>query len=305
MTRQRHTLERCDAVLASTDVLVDRVRTLGKPVWAHRNAANLELVYLSDQARRGRRLPGAKVVIGYASGTPTHNHDFATIAPALQEILTAHPQTELWIIGPLDTGDGWSGFDDRIRRFPAVPWRELPLMLADLDINLAPLALDNPFSQSKSEIKYMEAALVGTPTIASPTEAFKYAIRHGENGYLAETVKDWALALESLLDERVRNEVGTQAYIDVHRRYTPLVRAQEGARLLNEISAALGCVFRIDINLDRVAASPQLWWSSDSERQPTLLRMAVYTTRRRGVMTLLKQVWIYFRRWLAKFIPYE
>jgi hypothetical protein len=50
-----------------------------------------------------------------------------------------------------------------------------------LDINLAPLVMDNPFAQSKSEIKYMEAALVRAPTIASPTDAYRFAIRPGEN----------------------------------------------------------------------------------------------------------------------------
>jgi glycosyltransferase involved in cell wall biosynthesis len=58
--------------------------------------------------------------------------------------------------------------------------------------------LDNPFSQSKSEIKFMEAALLGIPTVASPTQAFQHAIISGENGYLAAP-GDWqGLAREIL-----------------------------------------------------------------------------------------------------------
>ena len=40
-------------------------------------------------------------------------------------------------------------------------WRELPWIIAQTDINLAPLEMDNPFCQAKSEIKFVEAALVG------------------------------------------------------------------------------------------------------------------------------------------------
>jgi O-antigen biosynthesis protein len=304
MDRQRQTLDRCDAVLASTDALADRVRALGKPCWVHRNAANQELVYLSDLARQARRANPGRQVIGYASGTPTHNRDFGSIAPVLQETLAACPQTELCLIGPLEIGEGWSTFQNRIRRLPAVPWRELPSALAGFDINLAPLALDNPFSQSKSEIKYVEAALVGVPTIASPTGAFMVGIRSGENGYLAETPEEWKGVLEALLDEKHREEMGDRAYRDSQLRYGPRARARESAARLNEICAALGAGLHIEIPEEVPPASPHLLWTVDDERQPTLLRMALYTVRRRGLLTLLRQVWIYFRRLLARFIPY-
>ena len=64
-------------------------------------------------------------------------------------------------------------------------WQGLPNIVAQIDINLAPLELDNPFCQAKSEIKFTEAALVGVPTVASPTQAFVYAMRDGEDGLLA------------------------------------------------------------------------------------------------------------------------
>ena len=66
-----------------------------------------------------------------------------------------------------------------------MPWRNLPSIQVRFDINLAPLEINNPFGQSKSEIKYVEAALLRVPTIASPSDSYSAAIRHAENGYLA------------------------------------------------------------------------------------------------------------------------
>ena len=160
MQRQRETLMRSDGALTSTNYLAEVVRNMGKPAWVHRNAANLEMIEISSRAKAQKRQPDGKYVIGYASGTPTHNRDFAMIAPALMETLRTTPQAELWVIGQLALEPAWKPFMNRIRRFKPVPWRELPFWLAQLDVNLAPLRLDNPFSQSKSEIKFMEAALV-------------------------------------------------------------------------------------------------------------------------------------------------
>ena len=80
----------------------------------------------------------------------------------------------------------------------------------------------NCICQSKSEIKFTEAALVGVPTVASPTQAFVYAVRDGEDGLLAEGVEQWRAALVRLIedpDERVR--LGEAARSHVYASYLP------------------------------------------------------------------------------------
>ena len=305
MRRYQQTLEACDAILASTGTLAKAAGALGRPCWVHRNAANLEMVYLSELACQAPRPVDSKVVIGYASGTPTHNRDFNLISPALQSALRDHPEAELRIIGYLELDSSWNAFSDRLRRYPALPWRSLPSWLAQLDINLAPLVLDNPFSQSKSEIKYMEAALVGVPTLASPTDAFAAAIRPGENGLLAASTLEWRAQLEQLMAPGLRKALGQAAYADAHQNYAPQARARQAVALLNQLSAGLGRPFRWQANFAERADLKQLWWDEKLERHPTLTEMGLYTLRHRGASTLAKQAWVYFRRWLARFIPYR
>ena len=48
----------------------------------------------------------------------------------------------------------------------------------------------NLFTNCKSELKYFEAAIAGTITVATPTEPFARAIVDGENGFLA-TAWQW------------------------------------------------------------------------------------------------------------------
>ena len=112
-------------------------------------------------------------------------------------------------------------------RDPLRPWRELPTWLAELDLNLAPLEANNPFSLSKSEIKWLEAALVSVPTIASRTPAFEAAIHPGENGWLAGSLEEWRAALGQALDPDLRSLCAERAYDDVWREYRPEVRAYQ------------------------------------------------------------------------------
>ena len=125
--------------------------------------------------------------MGYLSGTNTHNEDWAFVEPAIAQVLRRRPGVELWIGGLLDPSSALREFGDRIRRLPLKPWTELPGVLRDLDINLAPLEPDKSFNEAKSAIKWLEAALTRTPTVASPTLPFREAIKHGSTGLLAQT----------------------------------------------------------------------------------------------------------------------
>lgn len=309
--RNRLTLERCQAVIASTQYLAEAVKPYPKPAWVHRNAFSLEMLDLSEEAYKKRSpLPG-KTVIGYASGTPTHDRDFQLARPALVSILQHYPQTELWLIGPIDSGKEWGPLEHRVRHIPLVPWRRLPALLACFDINIAPLVIENPFGQSKSEIKYMEAGLVRVPTIASPTNAFQHAIQSGENGFLASQEDEWIEALATLVEQAdLRNAMGERAYTHILQRYQPLVRAGELVETLNEVHThAFGVPFRTPFSPGELelkqASQPAHYLSPQLELRPTLAQMALYTLRHRGLKTMLMQVWIYFRRGLAHLLPYR
>ncbi len=155
LRRNHKTFEICQGLTASTEYLAGVAREMGKPAWVYRNAFSFEMLAHSERAAINRDFDSDKVIIGYASGTPTHNRDFALIAGAVQSILREHPECELWTIGLLQLGEGWREYEKQIRHLDWVPWRELPAQLARFDINLAPLVGDNPFGQSKSEITYV------------------------------------------------------------------------------------------------------------------------------------------------------
>jgi glycosyltransferase involved in cell wall biosynthesis len=308
MRLNRKTLEACDFVLTSSEYLAEYVRQLGKPVRVHRNAFSIELLERSESAYTSRKLNPDKIVIGYASGTATHNEDFAQIKPVLQAILSHHPAVELWIIGPLDPGNDWGSLNNQLRRLKLVPWRKLPEIQAQFDINLAPLRINNPFGQSKSEIKYVEAALLRVPTIASPSDAFKYAISHADNGFLAGETHEWEQVLESLIEQPgLRTRVGERAYQDAKLHYHPLVRAHE---LVDTLKSMLGEKFDLpqddlSTNQSQNKLLQSFWSSAELERSPTLIQRGLYTLRYRNLRTLLQQIWIYIRRMVSPLFPYR
>ena len=303
----RKTLDICDYVITSTEYLADRVRQLGKPAKVHRNAFSLEMLACSKQAYLSKKIDPDKIVIGYASGTPTHDQDLTLIKPALQSIISRYPKVEVWLVGPLDSGKDWCGFENQIKKYKLVPWRKLPEIQVQFDINLAPLQLGNPFGQSKSEIKYMEAALLRVPTIASPSGSYKVAISEGQNGYLANDVQEWERCLKILIEQpSVMNDIGDKAYQDVLNRYHPLIRARQLSDTLNSI---IGNKFKLQSydlnnNVTYEVKSQSYWSSAELERSPTHFQRGLYTVRNRNLYTLLKQIWIYFRRMVSPLFPY-
>ncbi|MBV8980943.1 MAG: glycosyltransferase, partial [Acidimicrobiia bacterium] len=224
--RYRTTMEMCDAFVGST---VPLCRHASKVTGMHAehfpNGVGLVLSRISDQALGLPRQSGP-ARIGYFSGTDTHTLDWRHIEPALVDVLTRHRGVELWLGGLIPDTPALAPFGARVVRLPMLPWTVLPSVLRDVDVNLAPLEPRNVFNESKSAIKWLEAALTATPTIASPTAPFCEAIEDGHNGLLADTTEDWARQLDWLVsDERARARLGRRARRDALLRWSPHLQA--------------------------------------------------------------------------------
>ena len=171
VTRYRKVLLNCDAAITSTQYLTDRIKEGGISSFVHRNTSSKELLSVSEKTREQKK-KGNEILLGYFSGTHTHNYDFKECSDAILTIFEEFKNVKLLIVGPLEIDDRFKKFSDRITKSELVHWKNLPELISKVDINLAPLEVSNPFCQAKSELKYFEAALVNVPTIASPTESF-------------------------------------------------------------------------------------------------------------------------------------
>ena len=225
LVRYRRTMLACDAVVVTTESLRALAAEIHPRVLVAPNAVSKEMVELAE-ASLGRRRGAARgeskqLTITYMSGTHTHNRDFLEAAEAVLDVLADNPNATFLAVGHLKLDERFDTFASQVEQLPLQPWQNLPEFLAEADVNLAPLEPQNAFTESKSCLKYIEAGLLAIPTIASPRTDFRRAIRHGDNGLLAEKPTEWRDALVELADSPERRRViGEMAYADVRRRHT-------------------------------------------------------------------------------------
>ncbi len=163
----------------------------------------------------------SKIKLGYFSGTLSHNQDFATIIPVLDEILQNFPKLVLYLVGPLDVQNEFiQKFKKQIRQLPFVPRYQHYKNLSQIDVNLIPLRQGDPFCEAKSEIKFTEAGLVKVPSLATATGTFQKAIKDGENGFLASHSQEWKDKLTQLIEnDSLRKSFGEKARQTVLKKY--------------------------------------------------------------------------------------
>jgi len=246
--RYRQTLESCDFATCTTEFLANRIRALGKRCFVIPNTINHAQYELAQTLRQDHRRKNNKVKIGYFSGTRTHDKDFLEAAGALETILEKHADVELHIVGPLRLPDQLKKFGGRVVTRPFMPYLEMLKYLSAIDINIAPLEQDNPFTAGKSELKIFEPALLAVPTVASRVDSYSRCIKDGFNGFLAGSKAEWIQKLSLLVDnEELRTSVGANARRDfVHRFFIENV-AEYVIREYEQIVDA-HCSKRIDLN---------------------------------------------------------
>jgi glycosyltransferase involved in cell wall biosynthesis len=215
-------LKLCDHVITTNSYLAERVTDFsGLPVSVIPNFVNEEQSAVSATVRgrkNGDERSGLK--IGYFSGSHSHAKDFAVAQSGIIDFLARSPHSTLTLLGHLELPQELSDFGARIIKKPFMNFLELQGAIADVDVNLAPLQ-SSPFTFSKSELKFFEAALVRTLTIASPTPVFAQAISDGVNGFLAGA-SEWASQLQraSDLSGKDRKLVASRAHQFSEQTYT-------------------------------------------------------------------------------------
>jgi len=210
--RMGRTLKLCDAAITTTERLAEELGHYVPEVFINRNTASEEMCALSKEALKNKTRKDDHVGIGYFSGSLTHNDDFELVLPALTKVMEKYPQVQLHVVGELDLPETLQQYKARVVSHPFVDWKKLPSLIAEVDINLAPLE-QSIFNEAKSENKWVEAALVKVPTVASNVGAFQRMIVSGETGILCDTEEEWVEQLSRLVeDKKERDRIAENAH---------------------------------------------------------------------------------------------
>jgi O-antigen biosynthesis protein len=258
----KEVIVQADACSCTTEELARHLREMDKITFVVPNCFDAAVLNASRLAVRRRPLDDDGIIrLGYAAGRRTHQRDFGCAAEALGRILRERPECRLVLFRApggglplLDPGKfhDLADLHDRIEWRDLVPLTELPGELARFDINLAPLEVGNPFCEAKSELKYVEAALVEVCTVASPAGALRRAIRDGVTGRLADTPDAWHDALRTLIDDRqLRRRLAHAAYLDVLARFGPERSAESLSSMLRQLSGGPDAARQFELDLLR------------------------------------------------------
>ena len=236
--RIRESLELVDGIITTTTFLQGQLTdTFDLPVWVVPNFLNHEQWDYSESLRVEHLQPADDApIIGYFSGSASHNRDYQIAADGLRAVLEHYPQARLRIAGYLDVPGSLAEFSSRIDRLPFMDFLGLQRAIAEVTLNLSPIQ-HNVFAHSKSELKYFEAAAVGVPTVASPAPVFTDTITHGDNGYLADAAQWPEVLLGALAERSGRADVASRALEHVEQDYTAHAVAPRIVSVLGQLGS--------------------------------------------------------------------
>jgi glycosyltransferase involved in cell wall biosynthesis len=233
MSRMGQTLRQCDAAIATNDFLAQRMKDyVDIPIGVVPNFMNYEQLEISERIMQTKkssnwaRMDSGLLHVGYFSGSPSHNKDFAIVAPALESLMAADERLGLVLVAHIEPTPGLRRFASRIKHYPFQDYLNLQRLIGQVEINLMPLQT-NAFTDCKSELKYFEAAAVGSLSVASPSFTYSRAIEHGKNGWIAQA-HQWKAVLQQAIDQlncgdRVMMD---QAYTHATAHYSPSAQYQ-------------------------------------------------------------------------------
>ncbi|MEM9217699.1 MAG: tetratricopeptide repeat protein [Cyanobacteria bacterium P01_F01_bin.150] len=218
----REAMALCDYAIASTPALVKVMKPIvaQRQAYLHRNA--LDHLNSDFGELKIPKIQRDYLSIFYGSGTKAHDTDFNQLAaPAIARIFERYPHVRLTLVGYVTLPPILEPYRDRIDQIPLI--KEVDVyweLLQQADINIAVLEVKTE-TDCKSEIKWLEAAALGIPSIVSATQTYREILTHGVDGFLVRTPDDWFESLDILVrDKTVRHEIAQQAKTKAWEEYS-------------------------------------------------------------------------------------
>jgi glycosyltransferase involved in cell wall biosynthesis len=221
----RYAMSLCDHAIASTPALLEYMLPVVRSGsgFVLRNALDTRNGPAIALGSRPFAVDRNRIRIFYGSGTLAHNADFSElVAPALAQIMEQNEKVDLVLVGHVPYDPYLRKHPDRVLRYPLIAdiadyWS----VLSSCDVNIAPL-VPEPTTDCKSEIKWLEAAVMGIPTVASGTLTYHQVITSGRDGFVAETAAEWLDILSRLVaDADMRRRIGHTARAKALEDYAP------------------------------------------------------------------------------------
>lgn len=151
-----------------------------------------------------RDLPPDRFRFGWMGG-PTHGEDLELLREPLTSLLAAYPYAQFKCVGlvPSWVKDLSESLPGQILIDPGYSdLNSYPSRMGDFHVGLIPLAR-TPFNDTgKSDLKFLEMAYLGMPTIVSKGPTYQSCAVHKKTALLAEDSDSWYDAMEMLLQDR-------------------------------------------------------------------------------------------------------
>ena len=195
----RMSIDFCDEFIVSTPKLALQMeKDFKKKTYIYHNFLNFEQEEISKKicSLKEKKYDNSKFVIGYFSGSGTHARDLDVALDSILKLMNKYDDVYFEIVGFMALNNKFDKYikNKRLIMKPLVTYQELQYLIGSVDLNIIPLQ-KNLFNDCKSELKFFEAAIVNTLTLASSNAVYGKVIEDGVNGFLVDDF-DWFDKLE-------------------------------------------------------------------------------------------------------------
>ncbi|MCC0808925.1 glycosyltransferase family 4 protein [Methylobacterium sp. W2] len=203
----RFLLREADLITTSTEVLRDRLSLLNPNVFLWRNALDEKII----QPLTRMTSPN---VVGYF-GTASHLEDLMAVVSPIEAAASRHPgPTQIELCGVSDDRRIDQLFARRMttRTLPTEPrYEKFHEMMAATQwrVGIAPL-MSNPFNDAKSDIKILDYAAAGIPTVAMLHPVYA-SFQDGETALIVSREEFGSSVFRLLADEDLRQRIIRQS----------------------------------------------------------------------------------------------